>query len=199
MGIMERIHVTPQHLYRTNDNRFVDVCLKNYKNLEYRAGAGNLITKQDIHHKPAFHPLTRWIEAEGQRLIESLQIPGKLTVVAMWITRSDPGQFLAPHTHPLSFVSGSYYFTSKPSPVILLKENLWQEYPLGNGDDIATPLEVRTGDLVLLPSRMRHGVLPVEEHRAVLSFNAVLTEINTCSGRHTKIVETEAVVETYDA
>lgn len=196
---MERIHVTPQHVYRTNDPSFVDVCLNNYRNLEYRQGAGNLITKQDIHNKSAFLPLTRWIETEGQRLIEGLLIPGKLTVVSMWITQSDPGQHLAPHTHPLSFVSGSYYFTSNPSPVILLTENLWQEYPLGNGDDVATPLEVKTGDLVFLPSRMRHGVLPVNEHRAVLSFNAVLTEINTCSGRHTRTIETRPVVETHHA
>lgn len=194
---MELVHVTPQHLYRLNDSRYVDLCRSEYTRLKYREGAGNLISNQDIHNNEGFLPLRSWIENEGQRLVDSLRIPGKLTVVAMWVTKSDPGRYLAPHTHPLSFISGSYYFTDYPSPVVLLHENLWQEYPLGNGDDIATELDVNCGDLIFIPSRMRHGVQPVPSHRAVLSFNAVLTEINTCSGRFTRTVHTRPVYEEY--
>jgi hypothetical protein len=88
----------------------------------------------------------------------------------------------------LSFISGSYYFTASPEPVFLLSENLWQEYPLANGADIVSPLQVDAGDLVFIPSRMRHCVPEVNKHRSVLSFNAVLTEIDTCSGKNTKML-----------
>jgi hypothetical protein len=193
--VMERIYVTPQHVYRVKDSRFVDLCLDNFEQVDYREGAGNYITSQDLHKTEVFKPVTEWLEAKGQELVDKLNIPGKFSLVAMWLTKSYPGQYLAPHAHPLSFISGSYYFTDKPTPVVLMHENLWQEYPLANGADVVTPLEVSAGDLIFIPSRMRHGVPPVEHTRSVLSFNAVLTDINTCSGRFTQTVETAPVME----
>jgi len=183
---MKTILVTPQIVFKQNNKEFIELCLSKSQSVEFRPGAGNWITAQNIQKEADLKPLCTWITNMGQELIQSLSIPGKFTLVSMWITKSAEGEYFAPHAHPLSFISGSYYFTESPEPVFLLQENLWQEYPLANGADVVSPLGVEQGDLVFIPSRMRHCVPEIRKDRSVLSFNAVLTDIDTCSGKDTK-------------
>lgn len=183
---METILVTPQIVFRKKNKEFIELCSNKSQSIEYRPGAGNWITEQNLQKDKDLEPLASWITDQGQSLIETLNIPGKFTLVSMWITKSGDGEHFAPHAHPLSFISGSYYFTDTPEPVFLIHENLWQEYPLANGADVISPLCVDAGDLIFIPSRMRHCVPEVKKHRSVLSFNAVLTEIDTCSGKETR-------------
>lgn len=189
---METYLVTPQVVFKKNNKEYIDLCLAKSLQVDYRSGAGNWITEQNLQKDTDLQPLCQWISEEGQALTSGLNIPGKFTLVSMWITKSAGGEHLAPHSHPLSFISGSYYFTASPEPVFLLGENLWQEYPLANGADVVSPLQVDAGDLVFIPSRMRHCVPGVNKHRCVLSFNAVFTEIDTCSGKNTRILKVPA-------
>jgi hypothetical protein len=189
---METYFVTPQVVFKKNNKEYIDLCSAKGLQVDYRPGAGNWITEQNLQKDTDLQPLCQWISEEGQALTSGLNIPGRFTLVSMWITKSAGGEHFAPHAHPLSFISGSYYFTASPEPVFLLSENLWQEYPLANGADIVSPLQVDAGDLVFIPSRMRHCVPEVNKHRSVLSFNAVLTEIDTCSGKNTKMLRVPA-------
>jgi hypothetical protein len=86
-----------------------------------------------------------------------------------WFNVAVPGGYNAPHTHPLSAVSGAYYIRTEEPP---------KEYPFSgridfyypNGEQFFFP---KPGTLILFPGNMLHFVHPYygKEKRISLSFN----------------------------
>jgi uncharacterized protein (TIGR02466 family) len=102
-----------------------------------------------------------------------------LRITQSWCNYSDNGQFHHKHAHPNSFISGVFYpqadratdriyfYRSGYQQVKLPPEN-WN---LWNSE--SWWFEAGTGDLILFPSSLEHGVEPVQGDRTriSLSFN----------------------------
>lgn len=107
--------------------------------------------------------------------------PGlELQVTQSWTNITKPGQVHHNHYHPNSIVSGVIYInaTDDKDRIILLDPTptpykfTVSEHNLFNSDEYH--LSVKTGDIVLFPSLMFHGVPPVKasHNRISLAFNS---------------------------
>lgn len=86
-----------------------------------------------------------------------------------WFNVASRGAYNAPHTHPLSQISGAYYIrTEEPIPEFPFSGRIDFFYPGGDTNFFPTP-----GTLLLFPSTMLHFVHPYygTGHRISLSFN----------------------------
>ena len=110
---------------------------------------------------------------------EILQCTNKFVITQSWVNTSGLGQSHHRHTHPNSIVSGVWYpYTHEKLPPIQFYrdrdetiEITASSYNQFNNDSFLFP--ARSGELLLFPSAMRHGVLPnkYDEQRISLSFN----------------------------
>jgi hypothetical protein len=86
-----------------------------------------------------------------------------------WFNVSTKGSYNAPHTHPLSEISGAYYIrTEEPTKENPFSGRIDFFYPGGDKSFFPTP-----GTLILFPGNTLHFVHPYygEGHRICLSFN----------------------------
>jgi hypothetical protein len=78
-----------------------------------------------------------------------------------WITKYDVGDYSHIHKHTPATISGAYYYDIGDDNNFFFEENSVMWAP-----------SVKTGDLILFPSSLRHGVRKIENgSRIVLSFN----------------------------
>jgi len=86
-----------------------------------------------------------------------------------WFNVASKGSYNAPHTHPLSQISGAYYIrTEEPLPEYPFSGRI--DFFFEGGDNHFFP---KPGTLLLFPSTMLHFVHPYygSGHRISLSFN----------------------------
>lgn len=102
-------------------------------------------------------------------------------ITQSWVTYSNQNGSHHKHTHANSFISGILYVNAeenadnitffKETPDVLLIEHYDGDDNPFNSDSWTVP--VKTGDLIIFPSRLCHGVEPVKskEERISLPFN----------------------------
>ena len=110
---------------------------------------------------------------------EVLQCTNKFVITQSWLNRAGKGESHHTHTHSNSIVSGVWYpHTHEKLPPIQFFRDRDKSIELNtsnfnhfNNDSFLFP--AKSGELLLFPSIMRHGVLPnkYEEKRISLSFN----------------------------
>lgn len=112
------------------------------------------------------------------------QYLGRLRLQNMWSNISRTGEYLFPHNHPSSLISGAYYVEStSPRDVIKFYDNINSMLPppdernmYGNEDVSYECLPKR---LLLFKSDMMHGCPALKgERKIVISFNFGLESVN---------------------
>ncbi len=108
-----------------------------------------------------------------------------------WYNTNRYGDHHAPHTHPRSYLSGTYYVSVPPAPASVDDpraqpacisfydpRNGANMAAAGTGPDSRASHVVRpvAGTLLMWPSPMQHAVHPnlSEEHRVTISFNLIV-------------------------
>jgi uncharacterized protein (TIGR02466 family) len=149
------------------------------------ADGGKRQTVDELLAMPAFDPLVVFIVAEIRKRFEAFKIVGAdFFIASSWATVSQPGELLALHDHPNSYLSGSYYVQcGENSGVITFRD----PRPINRMFDLRTSeknrvnagmisVVPRVGMLLLFPSWLEHLVEPnrSNERRISLSFNVML-------------------------
>ena len=172
---------TPVQIYKYEDS--IEKELKHIEGIEWKpqVANGNFKTKDSYLTKhEQLKDLTSFfkecIDDYCNTIINSEQ---RLVITQLWGNRNPKGSKHHEHVHPNSIISGVFYLRQDPKlpPIQFSKSNQDsmqldpRKYNNYNAEIFLLPCT--SGELILFPSNLRHGV-PVnigEEERISLSFN----------------------------
>ena len=119
-------------------------------------------------------------------LKEIMMSTNKFFITQSWINQNIKGKYHHQHTHSNSILSGVFYFkVNKTAPILFFRPSVNQllmDYYNENFYNSNTyALPVKSGQLVIFPSTVLHGVPNnmEEETRFSLSFNTFSTELGS--------------------
>ena len=101
-------------------------------------------------------------------------------IQSMWFNVSNRGDFLFPHMHYGSLISGAYYIKTTKENVILFHDDHKNFYEdpehMNEFSENVRAFECKTGRLIMFPSDMMHSTPPqtLVGEKIVISFNVVL-------------------------
>lgn len=136
---------------------------------------------QTIHRLPAFKLLAKKALSNSVKFLNEYGYADFLTdnlyITNMWFNVSGKGDYLFPHTHPGSLLSGAYYLETDPSHNIYfydMQRNLIEQPNMPTDLNTDTyPMPCTPGKMYLFNSDFVHGV-PKQEadaRKIVISFN----------------------------
>jgi uncharacterized protein (TIGR02466 family) len=108
----------------------------------------------------------------------------KIYITQSWLNFTNPGQNHHPHSHPNSFLSGTFYFSAnKEQDSLSFFNSAMREFSLPstnynryNAERFTVPVE--TGDILVFPSNLKHFVDDTVQERTLtrisLAFNTFL-------------------------
>jgi len=144
---------------------------------------GNRVTKETYVLDKSFPELRQFIDDAVRQYSENIICPNDsvlFKITQSWLNYTSPGGSHHKHKHMNSIISGVFYFSAGNMDRIYFNNEVL------SSRDIAIPpvkpnlynsmnwwLPVKTGDLLLFPSHLRHYVAPVEgnSERISLAFN----------------------------
>ena len=136
---------------------------------------------QTIHRLPVFKLLAKKALSNSVKFLNEYGYANFLTdnlyITNMWFNVSGKGDYLFPHTHPGSLLSGAYYLETDPSHNIYfydMQRNLIEQPNMPTDLNTDTyPMPCTPGKMYLFNSDFVHGV-PKQEadaRKIVISFN----------------------------
>jgi uncharacterized protein (TIGR02466 family) len=136
---------------------------------------------QTIHRLPVFKLLAKKALSNSVKFLNEYGYANFLTdnlyITNMWFNVSGKGDYLFPHTHPGSLLSGAYYLEADPSHNIYfydMQRNLIEQPNMPTDLNTDTyPMPCTPGKMYLFNSDFVHGV-PKQEadaRKIVISFN----------------------------
>ena len=156
-------------------------CVKEHKSRTY-TNAGNTTSLNSYILESEFPDVKEYIlEAIKHYGDTVLSIPdnNELYITQSWLNFTEPGQFHPSHNHTNSLVSGVFYFNADVnydkinfyrgiSPALHIQN---ENYNMYNSE--SWNYSINTGDLILFPSKLEHGVETTvsTSTRISLSFN----------------------------
>lgn len=116
-------------------------------------------------------------------------------ITQSWLNYTKQGQFMHKHNHTNSYLSGVIYINAKENEdKIIFYDQRYQQIavPAKEYDDMNSDswwIPVKSGDIIVFPSRTTHSVDPVttEETRISLAFNVFIDGILGCPKRLTEL------------
>ena len=137
-----------------------------------------------IHSYEPYQTLSNRILNEVKTFVKSLgynkSVADLSFIAGMWYNTSDKGDFIFPHNHAGSFISGAYYVSSVLENEIIFYDNLNDVYqPACEQNQLSfqnASYKCRPGRLLLWRSNFVHGTpIQLEQgKKIVISFNALL-------------------------
>lgn len=137
-----------------------------------------------IHSYEPYQTLSNRILNEVKTFVRALgyneSVADLSFIAGMWYNTSDKGDFIFPHNHAGSFISGAYYVSSVPENEIIFYDNLNDVYqPACEQNQLSfqtASYKCRPGRLLLWRSNFVHGTpIQLEQgKKIVISFNALL-------------------------
>lgn len=192
MKEIERLSLFPTPVFKFNIGRsltdeeksFVEACSQDtYQNV------GNVVSvERNVLDRDPMKALRADIQAALDIYLASVYAPKfdvSIYPTQSWLNFTNPGYNHHVHSHPNSFVSGTFYFSADGdmdsisffNPAgreIVLPQSAFNTY---NSDMWIVPVE--TGDIVLFPSNLRHCVENTVQERTLtrisLAFNTYLS------------------------
>lgn len=140
-----------------------------------------------IHTQNLFDDLTAEFTKHSNVFARNLGYEGKLQILNMWVNKVKHGEYLFPHVHPGSIISGAYYVESdNPQDVIKFYDSPHSMYAIPekitNLNFAHCEYECIPGRLVLFQSNFVHGCPAlVGDSKIVISFN---THYETTQGEN---------------
>ena len=141
-------------------------------------------TNPDLHQQPVFQSLTAEINRGAATFLISLGCNNdyiqKLGITNMWANISYPGDFVGPHIHSNSVLSGVYYVKKFPGSKIRFYKNI---YSMIHIEAVRNDLSYATcdydcdpGRLLLWQSDVLHGTdQQTGDEKIAVSFNIGFT------------------------
>jgi uncharacterized protein (TIGR02466 family) len=136
---------------------------------------------QTIHRLPSFKPLAKQVLSNATKFLYEYGYDEFLTdnlyITNMWFNVSGKGDYLFPHTHPGSLISGAYYLDSDESHNIYfydMHRNLCEQPSVPTELNTDTyPMPCTPGTMYLFHSDFVHSVpkQEVDARKIVISFN----------------------------
>ena len=171
---------------------FFEQEIKKFENDTRRNGALNVKsshrTNDKFHQNKVFEDLVSKIKLHLNIFIKEYGYPpqciNEIYISGMWFNISNKNDYLFPHNHPGSFLSGAYYVKSIPENHLIFScanKNTVQE-PL-NMNELSCPmfpLQCKPGRLVIFHGDTTHAT-PAQEsegEKIVISFNTKLLNSN---------------------
>ncbi len=112
-------------------------------------------TIKTIHNRPEFYPLCKQLKVRINKFLVLYGYHALMTrdveISNMWFNISNQGDFLFPHTHPGSLLSGAFYVKSTTENKILFYEHYKNTYM---EPDKITELSETTKDFDCIPGRL---------------------------------------------
>lgn len=161
--------------FTTEENKFVS-------EITYRKNVGNSLTNDMyvLNHE-SMNEIKKFVQACVNRHFNHIYAPKdevKLRITQSWMNITKPGEWHHKHEHPNSFVSGVLYMKAarERDKIYFYNEEYEQfQFATENFNPYNSRtwwLPVGTGDLMLFPSSLTHGVNTVElDDRISLAFN----------------------------
>lgn len=142
------------------------------------SGVSSYRTNNAILEMSEFSHVRKILQSEVDELAHTLGVE-KLTIGNSWCNLMSLGGSVKSHNHPRSVISGALYLRADEEAGNLCIENPMTPhhmmFDLERETEYTKPhieIEVRTGDLILFPSFLKHWVECNEQtNRCVLSFN----------------------------
>jgi uncharacterized protein (TIGR02466 family) len=142
------------------------------------------------------NPAVRWLEGQinqtASAFLRQVGIERKLSwTLFAWYNTNRYGDHHAPHTHPRSYLSGTYYVRVPPAPAGVddarARSGCISFYDPRTGADMITVgpepdaraahlVRPSAGTLLMWPSPLQHYVHPnlSQEHRVTISYNLIM-------------------------
>jgi len=192
---MESITITPlyaiplYHTNLTNVDLSIHKFLKEQELVRMPANTADYSVNKNILDANECKPLKEQIQAHVENFIfDQLQVSKKSipTIEKSWVNRYGPGDFAQTHFHRNSLLSGCYYIETLPNSgnIVFQKDrsfnNLFDasvdmgfDNPTNIFNSTFWPVSPVTGDLILFPSHVSHGVSKniTDQFRFSLAFN----------------------------
>ena len=143
-------------------------------------------TQTDMHVRPEFAELTRFLRKAVKAALDFLQVEYRdYEITACWANFGPPGSGHSRHTHPNNYFSGVYYvrtppgadtidfFDPRPGAATMMPRT--RQLTRFNGNRMT--VKVHPGRLIIFPSWLLHGV-PVNatnQERVSIAFNAMFS------------------------
>lgn len=181
------LNLFPQYVYKDNIQRLwsdkENECMnENLDNM--RQNYGNVISKNfQVLEDERMSDIKDFVEISLSKLFyDVLSVREDITpyIVSSWLNETKAGGFHHKHKHPNSYVSGVIFikaqeddYTAFDRPNAEVIAPTYVESNMYNGVEIQVP--VVTGDILLFPSTINHGVPSVEtnDSRISLAFNVM--------------------------
>jgi uncharacterized protein (TIGR02466 family) len=189
------LYPIPVARYRVSDeylpllNNIIDRCIKEGMESGSRYRSKSLYILNDY---PEFKQYTTDFINDFMR--NELGIDDLIKITQSWVNRNAPHQSTPPHPHPNSIISGCIYLNvpENESQINFFKYGndngqstqfaMLPNYKRGStrnplSSEIRHTFKVNTGDIVMFPSYLMHGVLPTNSRkdRWSLAFNSMPT------------------------
>jgi len=119
-----------------------------------------------LHHNPAFHILTGWIQQAAAQVLQALHIQHPLAITGCWANVNAPGTGHRLHSHRNNYLSGAYYvqvhdgadsinfFDPRPQAGVMRPTTA---QPTEYNTEVAA-VRVIPGSLILFPAWLQHAV-----------------------------------------
>lgn len=143
-----------------------------------------------LHTQDVFRELCNEIMRHATQFVRMLGYQGSLYINNMWANRVVKGEYLFPHNHPNSMLSGAYYIESDhPEDVIKFYDNPTNMLPAPDeytnlSYDYCT-YRCQPGRLILFKSDFIHGCPGLKgDSKIVMSFNIGFVDASDLVGGH---------------
>ena len=151
-------------------------------------------TDHDLHTRPEFYRLNRFISDAAKDIVSGLELASDdPEITGCWINVAAKGSRHHEHSHPNNYLSGVYYLATPPGTgSIMFYDPRPQAHVLSMPTKRYTPgtassmtVSVQPGRLVLFHSWLRHAVEMnlAEQDRISLSFNLMFASFAERYGR----------------
>jgi uncharacterized protein (TIGR02466 family) len=167
------------HELKSFENRSKEIVdQKSYRNNVLNVNSTHT-TNSNLHFDPIFNPLVSVIYSTAKEFMVEVgyhQFLNSIKINSMWTNVSQQGDFLYPHIHGSSLISGAYYVKAPVDSKIKFFNNITDMVPPASSPTPFTQsyceYDCTPGRLIMFRSDFLHGTgKQPEGEKIVISFN----------------------------
>tara|TARA_R110000824_G_scaffold121967_2_gene278508 strand:+ start:1613 stop:2260 length:648 start_codon:yes stop_codon:yes gene_type:complete len=162
------VYVVPYEKDFTKELEFIKTCKYRFSGTNYISEDTFILKHKELSNLSAF--IQQHLDIFSK---EMLQLNHSLVPTQSWVNKNPKQSWHHRHSHPNSILSGVFYLsTNKTSPIHFSSRDI-SSFHVEHARLSGCFFPVRTGDLIIFPSDLTHGVPSnqEDEERISLSFN----------------------------
>jgi hypothetical protein len=180
---MNKISYSSSSIYKFNAEPAIYAeAFEAIKSTDWQKNKQNFYSKiSDLYNHDGFKDIHMWFLKCINEVVSDLKFleVENLVITQSWANRSTRGESHHLHSHPNSFMSGVFYFTSSEpgeggeTEFFTTNIPIWYKSPFMSRHDDVITVRPEAGALILFPSNLLHKVLVHESDtpRYTIAFN----------------------------